>query len=54
MKKKKKFYLKKKTHDSQLEKELQERNQFLEQVGLRIKTLLGNIRNLQEANVISR
>ena len=38
----------------QLEKELQERNQFFEQVGLRVKTIYGKLRNLQEANVITR
>lgn len=42
------------TNDSQLEKELQERNQFFEQFGLRIKTIYEKLKNLQEASVISR
>lgn len=38
------------TNNPQLEKELQERNQLFEQVGLRIKTLYEKLRNLQETN----
>ena len=32
------------TNDSQLEKELHERNQFFEQVGLRVKTIYGKLK----------
>lgn len=38
------------TNNPQLEKELQERNQLFEQVGLRVKTLYEKLRNLQETN----
>lgn len=42
------------TSNPKLEKELLEKDQFLEQVGLRVRTLYEKLRNLQEANVISR